>query len=455
MKTTTALLALAAAAEGSPLFSKRGSANDIFYDKERFCKGWDFKTIEGVEKLWEETAAGVSLELFIKGHWEHSKNWLVNLEDQVMGGTDGKSGASDCVLLGTPCNPMNGIGCEEQFDKYGKTFIGKNSYWTFQAVKGMHGKFAELHRRLTTETLVNGLKIGQMLEDFGGSEKGGGNMRGWLSAAATMGNALGGLVPGVGNGISAGMGILAGIMSGLSLGEDEDDGAATISDGLADLFKNASVKLENTLRIATGGGNDSEYKSLPAPVWDTYETNIAKFFNGGWFLLDNDVKTVHVTLGSITNNIQKKVANDVMKASKLYLVADKLGSKNTREDCDETTTGRHWLPLRDGEEYCWYIMRNNPNPNHFKDWTEVDEDIYTKMGDFGLGDRKTYYKALIDCALNKGDSDDVDTSNLVQGEIPRCFFNLNTGFVEHDPTHGCGSPIDHEDCDYRRFKPLK
>jgi hypothetical protein len=68
MKTTAALLVLAAAAEGSPLFSKR-DANDIFNDKQKFCKGWDLKTVEGVDKLWEDTAAGVSLELFIKSHW--------------------------------------------------------------------------------------------------------------------------------------------------------------------------------------------------------------------------------------------------------------------------------------------------------------------------------------------------------------------------------------------------
>ncbi|KAF4502972.1 hypothetical protein FAGAP_795 [Fusarium agapanthi] len=269
-----------------------------------------------------------------------------------MGGTDGKSGASGCALIGTSYNPIGSIGCKEQFDKFGKTFVSKNSYWTFQAVKGMHSKFAELHRQLTTETLVTGLRIGKMLKDFNGNENRGGNIKGWLSAAATI-------------------------------------------DGLTDLFKNAS---------------------------DTYETKIAKFFNGGWFLLDDDVETVRVTLGSITNNIQKKVANDVMKASKLHLVADKLGGKNTREDCGDTT-GRQWLPLSDGEEYCWYIMRNDPDPNRYGEWTEVGADIYEKMASFGLGDRETYYKALIDCALNKGDSDEVDTSNLVQGEIPRCFFN--------------------------------
>ncbi|KAF9776447.1 hypothetical protein IL306_005361 [Fusarium sp. DS 682] len=453
MKTTTALLALVAAAEGSPLFSKRDDSDDIFNDKQKFCKGWDLRTAEGVDKLWEDTAAGVSLDLFIKSQWEHQNNWLKNLEDQVMGGTDGKSGASGCALIGTDCNPMGGIGCEEQFDKYGKTPVGKNSYWTFQAVKGMHGKFAELHRQFTTETLVNGLKIGQMVKDFG-TESSSGNMKGWLSAAASMGGALGGLFPGVGPGISAGMGILSAIMSGLALSDDEDDGSATVSAGLADMFKAASVKLEDTLRIATGGGrNDDEYNSLPAPKWDTYESKIAKFFNSGWFLLDDDVETVRVTLGSITNNIQKKVANDVMKASKLYLVADKLGGADTRENCG-TSTGRQWLPLRDGEEYCWYIMRNDPNPVREGEWTEVGADIYENMATYGLGDREPYYKALIDCALNKGDSDEVDTSNLVMGQIPRCFFNLPAVFVEHDNSQGCGSPFDNANCDYRKGTPL-
>ncbi|RGP69272.1 hypothetical protein FLONG3_7908 [Fusarium longipes] len=454
MKTATALLALAAAAKASPLFSKR-QGDDVFESKEKMCKGWDLRTVEGVDKLWTETEAGIDLELFINGHQEHQNNWLKNLEDRVMGGTDGKSGASGCALIGTTCDPMGGLGCEKQFEKYGTTFINKNSYWIFQSVKGMHGKFAELHRQLTTETIISGLKIGQMVKDFGGNEDTDDNMKGWISAAASMGNALGGLIPGVGSGISAGLGLVSGLMSGLALSEEDDGGAATVSAGLADIFKAASVKLEDTLRIATGGGrNEDEYNSLPAPKWDTYQTKIAKLFNGGWFLLDDDVETVRVTLGSITNNIQKKVANDVMKASKLHLVADKLGGKDSREKCGYST-GRQWLPLRDGEEYCWYIMRNDPNPIGEGGWVEVGADIYEKMASYGLGDRETYYKALIDCALNKGDSDKVDTSNLVQGEIPRCFFNLPAVFVVRNSEHGCGSPFDSHKCDYRKSAPLK
>ncbi|KAL3587626.1 hypothetical protein FPOAC2_13523 [Fusarium poae] len=151
---------------------------------------------------------------------------------------------------------------------------------------------------------------------------------------------------------------------------------------------------------------------------------------GGWLLLDDDVETVRVTLGSITN-IQKKVANNVMKVSKLHLVTGKLGGKDSREKCGHSTS-RQWLSLRDGEEYCWYVMRNNPNPTGEGQWHDVGTDIYEKMASYSLGDRETYYRPLIDCALNKGDSDDIDTSNLVQGEIPRCLFNLPAVFVEHD-----------------------
>lgn len=118
------------------------------------------------------------------------------MEDQVQGGTSGKSGAAGCAALGNDCNPMNGMSCEDQFDKFGTYPLAKNSYWIFQAVKGLHEKFKELSRQLTQETLINGLRIPQMVTDFDGSESEPGNVLGWLAAASTIGNAVGGLVPG-------------------------------------------------------------------------------------------------------------------------------------------------------------------------------------------------------------------------------------------------------------------
>lgn len=129
-------------------------------------------------------------------HTEHENSWVKNMEDQVQGGTSGKSGAAGCAALGNDCNPMNGMSCEDQFDKFGTYPLAKNSYWIFQAVKGLHEKFKELSRQLTQETLINGLRIPQMVTDFDGSEGEPGNVLGWLAAASTIGNAVGGLVPG-------------------------------------------------------------------------------------------------------------------------------------------------------------------------------------------------------------------------------------------------------------------
>ncbi|RSL87619.1 hypothetical protein CEP51_002155 [Fusarium floridanum] len=451
MKSTSALLALAASTSASPLVSKR---DDVLDSKETLCKGWDLRTPEGADDLWEKTAAGVSLELFIKSHWEHENSWVKNMEDQVQGGTSGKSGAAGCSALGNDCNPMSGLSCDDQFDQFGTTPLGKNSYWIFQAVKGMHEKFRELNRQFTQETLINGLRIPQMVEDFDGSEDNPSQVRGWIAAAATIGNAVGGLVPGAGSGISAGFGILAGIFSALSLtgGDEVDQG--TISAALANTFEAATTSLEDTLRIATGGGtSEEEYNSLPAPKWDTYETKIAKFFNGGWFLVDDDEEAVRVTIESITNNIQKKVANDVMKAAGYHLIADKRDNVRTREDCG-FAPGRQWLELKDGEEYCFYIMKNNPNPNRENEWVEAGTDIYEKMASYGLGDREPFYRAIIDCGLHGGDNKEIDLSNLAWGEVPTCYFNIPAVFIEKDNEVGCGSPFDNAKCDYLKSTPI-
>ncbi|KAF7557620.1 hypothetical protein G7Z17_g562 [Cylindrodendrum hubeiense] len=445
MKSTTALLALIAGASASPIVSKR---DDVLDTKETLCKGWDLRTPEGADDLWEKTSAGVSLELFIKGQWEHQNNWLKNMEDQVQGGTSGKSGAAGCAVISTDCSPMNGLSCEDQFDQFGTTPLGKNSYWIFQAAKGVHEKFKELNRQMVEDTLISGLRIGQMVTDFDGSESEPGNVLGWLAAASTIGNAVGGLVPGAGGGIAAGFGILGGIFSGLAGQSEEPIDQGSISAALADAFEQATNALENTLRIAMGGGTgDDEYNSLPAPKWDTYETKIAKFFNGGWFLLDDDVEAVRVAIASITNNLQKKVASDVMKAARLHLVADKRDGYLSREDCGYAP-GRQWLALKPDEEYCFYIMRNNPNNNRIDDWVEVGSDIYDKMASYGLGDRETYYSANIDCTLNGDGGDDIDLGSMVWGQVPRCYFNLPTVFIEKDNDVGCGSPFDDPNCAY-------
>lgn len=130
---------------------------------------------------------------------EHQNNWLINLEDRVFGGTDGKPGAAGCSVLDNDCSPMNNIECTEQYEKYGTDdSLSKTSYWIFQTAKGMHSKFKALKTKIT-ETIISGLRIGQMVTDFSGNEDDTGDMVKWLASASTMGAALSGLSTNVHN----------------------------------------------------------------------------------------------------------------------------------------------------------------------------------------------------------------------------------------------------------------
>lgn len=89
---------------------------------------------------------------------------------------------------------MNNMECTEQYEKYGTDDpLSKTSYWIFQAAKGMHSKFKALKTKITEKTIISGLRIGQMVSDFGGNEDDTGDMVKWLASASAIGGALSGL----------------------------------------------------------------------------------------------------------------------------------------------------------------------------------------------------------------------------------------------------------------------
>jgi hypothetical protein len=132
---------------------------------------------------------------------EHEPNWLLNLEDRVVGGVSGGPTVGGCGTVQGSCNPLGGINCKEQFNKYGidkdgnENIIGKTSYWIFLAVKGMQAKFRMLKEKLTSDTMVAGFLIPSMVKDFEGNEDQTSDIMKWLAAAIGFGGALGGNMP--------------------------------------------------------------------------------------------------------------------------------------------------------------------------------------------------------------------------------------------------------------------
>ncbi|KAH7216127.1 hypothetical protein DER44DRAFT_654188 [Fusarium oxysporum] len=432
--TGLALVALAATSEASPLNTKQlinsKREDNIWEDKDRLCKR-STRTPEDAAATWEETGAGVDLELFIKTQWEHQNSWLKNLESGIQGGSiSGKSPAAGCGALSGTCAPLNDMSCDEQFDKYGPTSLGRTSYWIFKAAEGARNKLLGIKDQLTEQTIISNGQIDQMAIDFGGNSDGGVHSLTWLAASSSMAGALGGLVPGAGPALGAGFGFLSGLFTGLAAEAQGDEvDTPDIKAGLAKAYEKAQGKIDLILSLAMGGGSKPEdYDILPAPMWDTYETKIAKFFNGGWWLVDDDAVSVNLVLRSVGNNLHKKVANSIMKSAGLKLVAEKNDNFKTAEDCG-FAPGRQWMELKDGRFYCFYLMRGSNNLE------EVDEGIYSKMAEHGLGDREKYYRSMIDCALNGGG--EVDASKLVFNEIPHCYFDLPVKFVERNH-NSCG-----------------
>ncbi|KAM0229441.1 hypothetical protein ACHAPO_009985 [Fusarium lateritium] len=460
MKSSTAFLALAAAVNASPI-SKRDHPWDT---KDGLCKdkAWLLDTPEGASQVWEETGAGDELDIQIMGQWEHEVNWLFNLEHAINNGS-GNLGMSGCGLIdSTDCLPQGAPSCEEHFDKFGtsgdplKDPIGRTSYWILQAIKGMHSKFQMLHGKLLEETLVTNLEIGQMVTDFHGNEDKTEDVLKWLSAAVGLGSTIGGLVPGAGESISTGFDIMGGVFDIIAEEtKPEEIDQATISSALGAIFKATSEKLKKTMRLATGTLLKDEspdvFNTLPASSkygpW--IHSPITKFFNGGWFLLSDRSEPVQSLINAISGNIKPKIANNVMKAANLRLVADKrIGSQ---EDCGYAT-GRQWMNLRDSESYCFYIARLDEHGVYGEKYDEAAEDIYANMAKYGLGNRDPYYRAILDCATSGAEG--LNLENLGFNNIPICFFDLPAYWLERNDGPECTSNFVNKACNPTKSSPI-
>ncbi|KAF4437392.1 hypothetical protein F53441_13069 [Fusarium austroafricanum] len=461
MKSSIALLVLAASVNASPLLKRQDDNGHVYDNSDTLCKdkAWLLGTPEGAAQVWKDTTADTELDIAIGSQWQHEVNWLKNLEDKVVGGVSGSYSSADCGVTDGSCDILGGMSCEDQFVKYGKdkdgneNVLGKTSYWIFKAVRGLQVKFRMLKTELTAQTMVTGFSIGSMVSDFQGNEDATADVIKWISAAIGLGETVAGLVPGISSGFETAAGILGGVFDIVAEEvKPEEIDTATISSALVSIFEKATEKIDNTLKLAVGGADNAEaFGALPDPTGgDTwYKSPVAKFFSTGWFLLDNDSAAVKNAIGSITNNIKPKIANNVMKTANLRLVADK--RLKDREACGYAT-GRQWMALKEGEEYCFYLMRFNPSGMFGGSWTEATEDVYENMAKYNLGNRDPFYRGVIDCALSA--DKELKLDNLGFNRIPVCFFDLEAWFIDRNDDPQCNSPMVNKVCNPVKTNPI-
>jgi hypothetical protein len=193
-----------------------------------------------------------------------------------------------------------------------------------------------------------------------------------------------------------------------------------IKDALADMLDSTGESLRTTLRLAMGAAKKGEnYDNLPASVEYPGTTSpVAKFFESGWWLVETDSGPVESIVDDMKVNLRRKVANNILKAAKYYLVAN----LNVERAADCGDQGRQWLNY-DGTGYCFHLLKVEGNPHSKPIWSEPDADFYNvKMHNHHLGQRETYYKAILDCHKNGNSNKELEAGDITKPT--RCFFNL-------------------------------
>ncbi|KAK1705029.1 uncharacterized protein BDZ83DRAFT_724959 [Colletotrichum acutatum] len=367
------------------------------WNKEKNRKDWILLTVEDVEQWWQETAAGFSLDLFLE----------ISLKDAGVAFTQSKANKGWTSKLEHKMRSNGRHGdYERNYDETNKTGFGRNSYWVFQAVIGLHSKIDKINEQITRQILVENLKPSKTLSEFDAPDTKASSVFKWIAAAASTGGgpkSLPGaaMVPGPAGFVTAGLAIIGSISSQMADAESKENiEANNVAVALGDAFGSPTKGLEDTLRVATGGGVDGN----------------------DW-------------INIISDNLKMKVATEAMKASKLHLVADRHIDAETREGYG-TDIGRQWMELRSGEEYCFYLMRESADTF----WEEAEPRIYEVMERYGIGNRVPFYAAIIDCALNG-----------YGNGVPRCYFDVPAVF--YDENGGSGRNINLGECDVTHHLP--
>lgn len=190
--------------------------------------------------------------------------------------------------------------------------------------------------------------------------------------------------------------------------KEPQDISGDVRAAVADAVESTADGIEELMQLMIGSVSDeSAYEKLPAPIHDTYETNIAKFFNGGWALVDLDTGDFLNLVERSVQQLRMQIADKVMKAAgwRLYV----RGNSNA-ESCG-SKTGRQLINFN-GETLCTYMARWESG----KGVHEPSEEFFEAMARYGLWNRQYYYENLLDCTW--GNNGEWTT------DVPKCYYSM-------------------------------
>ncbi|KAI0011626.1 hypothetical protein F4779DRAFT_572640 [Xylariaceae sp. FL0662B] len=370
--------------------------------RTRRIQVWGSDTLDGY-------GVGKFLDKWVKKHGE--KDWINRMD-------------KDLYSTGTSkfwCNSLGGSQCPDP-DSCSAYMDRKvvQLYWILTAAKNHYEIFNHMNDWLQTKTIEDTLAIPDITEKFGKQGDKNSDLWGKLIGALVTGAGLAAPAPGgalLSPLLTVGVGG-ANIASGFAA--KEIDYTKAVSDQLGEAFKALTEGLRSHLNIAmTGSDSKSGKKSKDLPgLSGKYQTNIAKYFSDGRWLVTNIEKETQPVLDKFGQYLKQGTVIAILKARKFFIY---INSDLKKDDCKSDT--QVWLD--DGCAELWSLA-DTSKEHAIADGAKEDEAKAMKESKYGSFDLKKAFENAIKCARAHPDGKGkIDVKKLPKdGAMAECFIDL-------------------------------
>ncbi|CAJ2513287.1 Uu.00g014060.m01.CDS01 [Anthostomella pinea] len=369
-------------------------------------------TEASMRAVWDDSGLGTGkfLEDWIKEHGE--EDWINKIDEDLYA-----TGESSFW-----CNSLGGANCPDPDDctKYLDKKVPQ-LYWILKAGKTHYELANHINDYLQTQTISDTLAIPDIQDKFNNNKNDKSNIFSIISAALVTASAAAGPVPELSALLTLGIGSVG---FGNAFAPDELDYTKEISDQLGESFTAAVEGLSVNLNLAmTGRDTKSQKTTADLPnMSGPWSTNIAKYFDGGKFLVANIEAVAAPMLDNLSKFLKQGAVNAILLPQEYFVYIDT--SYADSESCAEDGGTRFWVDGAGCGDF-WKLDGGEPNVmGKGKKDEEVNNMMDIKYGGFDIA---IMYGNAIQCARDHPDGKgaiDPDVNKLpTDGKPAPCFYN--------------------------------
>lgn len=338
------------------------------------------------------------------------------------------------------CNPGPKDWNCRQYLNSSEEYQTQIGFWAFTLVKRINSKLSLLSDSLVVETLKSSLSMSGFAEDFSEEQEAGSDFFKWLSMAFSLGGILATPNPAVSATFGAASTLFGAVQEIAShAAEKKNEGRPQITTKdvmtkLGEYFSETHNAAAMMLEVGFGATTDTKGEKietvLPRVRGDgNLRTDIGKWLNNGFWLVEEDQKKVMDAFLGVGADIRRKFVDMRLKEMNYVITAD---MNHDEKSCKEQgQDGWEWINYK-GKDYCFHMMKRENIGRNANELAHTErQPHYDKMARHGFkeGDKtffRAYYEHLLKCYEHSGNDPNKQgyNSGYRFGDAPTCFYNM-------------------------------